>query len=86
MIVLLIVLPLAGLLGGVLLGSSLAKDPDGLEALARRIDVVRQSTMVLGRVMEEGGIQFNRDYDGNITGLVIDVQAQITAIGGVNNG
>lgn len=75
-------LPVVGFVVGWVLATHRPK-PDVSDP---RIDVIRQSVMVMGRVMEDAGVAFNRDYDGNITGLRIQAEAHLTATGGVSNG
>lgn len=49
------------------------------------LSLIRREVAVIIRVLEEAGIQFNRDDQGNIVGVVREAEA--TLIGeGVTNG
>lgn len=55
-----------------------------VEQMQKDIAAARQEIAVIVRVLQEAGVTFNRDSDGNICGLVIDAQATVVGIGGAN--
>lgn len=46
-----------------------------IENINGQLANARHANNVLARVMEEQGIQFNRDYDGNVVGIVVEIEA-----------
>lgn len=76
---------LAFVCGGALYGLFLTES--GLDEEDRReLQIVRHEVGVLIRVVEEAGIKFNRDNDRNVTGLQVDMVANLVGQAKVNSG
>jgi hypothetical protein len=66
---------------GFLAGRYLSRQDDSrADELAKELELSRREVGVVINILEGVGIRFNRDHDRNVTGLVVDVQAELHGV------
>lgn len=54
-----------------------------VDDMDEKMEKLRQEVAVIIRILEEAGVEFNRDDDGRVIGVVVEARATIETKSGV---